>query len=188
MRPCFLVMILGAALTIGCGSSSGSPLAPSLAADPLAPTSPLPPIPPSPSQTVASVVIQDAFAIGSRPWTCGTGGCVPGETYVYEVRFSVAETGGRSGATIKEVKVINPAAAGGTFAQLTSESCWRDELWVAPGGTLDTFYTDEGSRWLGYCYVGIDAPPAISMLQLQIFFVDDHRNHGSALATVSKFR
>ena len=184
MRPCFFVMtlgpILGCAPTVGCGSYSRSPLAPSLAADPSAPTSPLPPVAPSPSQPVASVVIEDAFAIG---------GSIPGAGYLYEVRFLVREIGGRSGATVKEVKVINPAAAsGGTYAQLASESCWREELWVAPGGTLDTFYTDEGSRWLGYCYVGIDGPPAVSSLQLQVFFVDDHRNHGSTIATVSKFR
>jgi len=83
------------------------------------------------------------------------------DSYVYEVRFRLREQGGRIGAT---------------------------ELRVPPGGMLDTFYTDAGAEWLGYCWVGIDALPGVSSLGLEVFFKDDAGVQGSVTAPITVFR
>jgi hypothetical protein len=107
------------------------------------------------------------------------------DSYVYEVRFLVRELGGRSGAIIKWITVHNPNLRAGesTSTQHQSESCWRTELRVPPGGTLDTFYTDAGSAWLSYCWVGIDALPGASSFPIEVFFKDDYGYEGSVKAT-----
>lgn len=176
-----VALVFGVAFAIGCGSAPQSPFSPSL---PVV-SAPAPPAPEVPS-TVASLALEDAFAIGG---ICGKDTCGPGAGYGYEVRFLVRELGGRSGATIKEILVYNPNhAPGDTSSQAAGESCWREELRVPPGGTLDTFYTDAGSRWLSYCYVGIGASTEVSSLSIEVFFVDDSRNRGSVRTTISTIR
>jgi hypothetical protein len=99
------------------------------------------------------------------------------------------ELSGASGARIKTVVVVNPSQrTGGNYSQATGESCWRDALDVPAGGTLDRFHTDAGSAWLSYCYVGIDSQVDISSLVLEVTFVDDVGNPGSASTTVTSFR
>jgi hypothetical protein len=171
-----VALVLVVALTVGCGSVPQLPTSPSLdtSAPPTTPTSP------TTTESRASLVIEDAFAIGGQGQ----------DTYVYEVRFLVRELGGRSGATIKLITVSNPNLRVGesTSRQDTGESCWQTELRVPPGGTLDTFYTDAGSAWLSYCWAGIDALPGVSSLPIEVFFKDDYGYEGSVRATITTFR
>jgi hypothetical protein len=130
--------------------------------------------------SLASLAIEDAYAIGGQGQ----------DSYVYEVRFRLREQGGRIGATVKEIAVSNPHLRPGerTSKAIGSESCWGTELRVPPGGMLDTFYTDAGAEWLGYCWVGIDALPGVSSLGLEVFFKDDAGVQGSVTAPITVFR
>jgi len=174
-RALNLALTLVSALTVGCGSMMQSPVSPSATAN----APPAPAAPASPAN-FASIAIEDAFAIGLQGQ----------DTYIYEVRFLVRETGGTSGAVVKSVTVENPNLRAGerTSKQFQGESCWQTELRVPPGGTLDTFYTDAGSEWLGYCWVGIDALPNVESLLIEVFFKDDYGYTGSVRATISTFR
>src|SRR5262249_21205767 len=106
--------------TAGCGSPPVSPVSPlsrTIASTPGIPAPPAPPAPPAAS-TLASIGIEDAFAIGGPSWTCTSAGCQPGPGYLYEVRFLLHEGSGRSGAIVTTVVVTNPNVAnGGTRSQ-----------------------------------------------------------------------
>jgi len=97
---------------------------------------------------------------------------------------------GRIGATPKSIGVFNSNLRPGehTSAAYEGESCWITELRIPPGGTLDTFYTDAGAQWLGYCWVGIDALPGLSNLGLEVIFKDDFGVEGLATSTITAFR
>jgi hypothetical protein len=176
-----------ALLLLGCASSLPSPVSPSNATT----TAPVAPVPPAEaaSSTLASLAIDDAFAIRGANWICTNAGCTPGTCCVFEVRFLLREVGGQSGATIKTVVVRNPAnGTSGTGSQENGESCWRTPVRVPPGGTLDTFYTDEGSAWLGYCFDGIDGKLSDSDLEVEAQFVDDQGQYGWVHKDVTSIR
>jgi hypothetical protein len=183
--------IIGAtvlALTVGCGSSPLSPTPPPSPNTPgPAPPAPAPAPAPAPqAPSVASLVIEDTFAIA---WDCARSGCRPLPRNIYEVRFLLRETAGLSGATITLVVVRNPSQrTQGTYSQATGESCWLTSLRVPPRGTLDVFHTDAGSAWLSYCYVGIDGAPGIPSLELDVHFVDDLNGQGVVSAVVTRFQ
>src|SRR5262245_24443857 len=159
--PAVLAFML--AVTAGCGSPL--PTGPSDVG--ATPTSPAEPTTPATTASRAVLAIEDAFAIG-WPWK-------DHDSLVYEVRFLLRELGGRSGATPKSIAVSNPNLRPGehTSKQDQSESCWLTELRMPPGGMLDTFYTDAGSRWLSYCSVGIDALTGVVELGLAVRFQDE---------------
>ena len=184
-RALNLALIFVWALTVGCDSAWQSPLSPLAAAN----GSPAPPAPEAPSpSTAASLALEHGFAIEGPPYICsGRGPCEPGPGYVYEVRFLARELGGRSGATIKEILVYNPNPGAETFSQAAGESCWIQELRVPPGETLDTFYTEAGSEWLSYCYVGIGSSTRVSSIPVEVFFKDDYGARGSVRTTISTF-
>ena len=97
-----------------------------------------------------------------------------------EVRFLLRETSGVSGATVREVVV----PGGG---DPSDPACWGRELRVPPGGTLDTFYTDDGVRWLGYCGPwGITAAQPRDPITVIVRFYDDEGRLGSVEATVTR--
>ena len=181
-------LVLVFAFALGCRQAPVSPVLPPASGNVSAPKAPEAP---DTSSALSSVVIEDPFAIRGPSWTCPGGGqpCQPGAGYIYEVRLLLRESSGRSGATIKSIDVSNPnPAPGGTGSQGTGESCWVDTQRAPPGGTLDTFYTDAGSRWLSYCYVGIDGPAVVSSLKVDVRFQDDDGHAGSVAAVVSSFR
>ena len=100
----------------------------------------------------------------------------------YEVRFQLRETGGKSGATVQNVLVLDPDGGGDN----TGPGCWVTPLRVPPGGTLDAFDTHEGTDWLRYCAVvrrGHRTP--VLQLQVVVTFTDDQGGEGSAAAVVS---
>ena len=174
-----VVLVFATNLAVGCDSAPQSPTSPFSGAPSPTPT-PAPTAPAS-SASLASLAIEDAFAIAN----------VVNGRYVYEVRFLLRETGGKSGATVKETVVINPnvlPSGYSTYSQAQGESCWIEELRVPPGGMLDIFYTDAGSKWLSYCWVGVDAPPNVPNLRLEVHFKDDGGPRGLAVATISRFQ
>ena len=152
----------------GCG---GSPFAP----DPLpAPGSgsaaPLPP-PALPLQPAASLVIERLTASG-----------VPlRNSFLYLARFLIRETSGTSGATIKKVH-IGSVAGGGDGV---TDDCWGGGLRVPPGGTLDTFFTEDGRYWLGYCEPGGASPTQVDTVWVTVTFHDDSGVIGTATADIT---
>jgi hypothetical protein len=107
-----------------------------------------------------------------------------GDAFGYEPRFQLTETSGNSGATIQNVFVGDSKGSGDN----TGPGCWRDALRVPPGGTLDTFYTDEGLKWLGYCAPGSGGRTQTPELLLVVSFTDDDGRTGTVqiVATVTK--
>jgi hypothetical protein len=154
-----LIAILGIAQACDNTSSPSAPLR-------------LPPVPPAP-QPVASLVIEQSSLI-VRPST-------QGEWFSYEPRFQLRETSGKSGATIQNLFV--GAINGG--GDNTGPVCWTTVLRVPPGGTLDTFYSDEGWKWLGYCGVFVGGNSAAGTVHVVVSFTDDHGVAGSVAADVS---
>ena len=88
----------------------------------------------------------------------------------YEPRFRLREVQGVSGATIQNVFVGDAPGSGDN----TGPGCWRDPLRVPPGGSLDTFYTDAGWKWLGYCGPFSGGKSETPKLLVVVSFSDDH--------------
>ncbi|HET7698640.1 MAG TPA: hypothetical protein VFK57_23190 [Vicinamibacterales bacterium] len=128
-----------------------------------------PPAPASANPSSASILIEQPFAIVHA----GT------PRFGYEVRFLLREAGGTSGATIQRVVVYGPAGS-----DETAPSCWGDKLRVPAGGELDTFYTDTGAAWLGYCAPGSGGSTAFPALRVVITFSDDQGIVGTVGAEV----
>jgi hypothetical protein len=107
-----------------------------------------------------------------------------GDPFGYEPRFQLRETSGNSGATIQNIFVGDLMGGGDN----TDAGCWRATLRVPPGGTLDTFYTDDGFKWLGYCAPSSDGRTQSPELRLVVSFTDDEGRTGTvqAIATVTK--
>ena len=100
----------------------------------------------------------------------------------YLTRFLLRETTGQSGATILGIVVAGPSGS-----DATGPGCWIDKLWVPPGGTLDTFYTDAGLDWLLYCAPGSGGRERNPQLRVRVTFIDDGGREGIVEAvTVTK--
>ena len=160
------VWLLLAGIAAGCGESPVSP-GPSNRPSPPAP----PPVPPEPA--IASLAIEDPSVIlmpTQRP-----------DTFTTQIRFLLRETGGNSAATIRSL-VVGDGLGGGDWY----EGACTDGLRVPSGGLLDTFYTDEGYKSLGYCaphYGVISVPVKQSPVVLTVTFVDDDGRDGKVGAT-----
>ena len=159
-------------LTAGAGCSDlPSPSAPTPIVLTPVPPSPLVPPPPTVSSALASVVLENAKVIVHKQ-----------ESYFgYEVRFRLRETAGKSGGTVQNVFVQSPDGGGDN----TGPGCWQTPLRVPPSGTLDTFYTDEGARWLSYCAPAGGGNSAMPVLRITVTFTDDQGGVGSAGAIAS---
>ena len=161
-----------AALTVSCllvgvGAGCGGSPVPTGPAAPSPPPPPPPPPPPqAPPAVSASLAIEDASVIVRRnhrgSWS--------------ETRFLLRETGGSSGAEILEVTMRDRSGE----ANSEGSSCWRDKLRVPPGGVLDTFYTDAGWDWLGYCAPGVPTP-----VEVIVRFADDDGRLGRVSAMLN---
>ena len=161
----------------GCNDPLSPPMKPSevpppTPARPADPSRPVPePVVTNPSS--ASVVIEDPFAIISRD----------GSRFGYGVRLLLREVKGASGATIERIVIHSPSGS-----DEASVGCWRDTLRLPPGGTLDTFYIDDGARWLGYCGPGSGGDTATPTLYAVVSFIDDFGVAGSVSVLVSTLR
>ena len=117
-------------------------------------SSPAPP--PRPAQPAQAHVVVSNFTIT----------VVPG--YSAEVRFVLTEVSGLSGATIQAVTVSSSKES-----DRTDEYCWRREIRVEAGGTLNVFYAGWSS--LSYCAPYFDGPVSDSdpTLSVTVAFFDD---------------
>jgi hypothetical protein len=169
-NPLFAVVTsAGLLLCAGCGDA---PLAPSslpVVAPPTSVPAPAPPtLPPLPSSTLAIEEISvTVHPPGKQGWTFG-----------YEPRFQLRETSGKSGATLVKVEISSDAGT-----EVTGPSCWGEMLRVPPGGTLDTFYSDVGARWLGYCGVWGGGRTQTPTVVITVTFTDDDGLSATAHAT-----
>jgi hypothetical protein len=98
-------------------------------------------------------------------------------SYEYSVKFLLNETTGTSGATVTNLTIstVNEIANTGPL-------CWRTQIRVPPGGTLDTF--DVGWDKLAYCAPALlnrGKHPSVSVL---VTYEDDQGRPGSVAATV----
>lgn len=152
-RSVSVVGLIVATLMAGAGCGD-PPTKPSLSSTPT-------PTPTPKDSAAASYVIENAFAIvHPLAYPLGSG-------FGYEVRFLLRETTGRGSAIVEEVAVAGP---NGT--DLTGPGCWHDDLRVPAGGTLDTFYTDAGSSWLGYCGPGSGGSTPTPSLTIKVTLND----------------
>jgi hypothetical protein len=103
-------------------------------------------------------------------------------TFAYRVRFALAETGGKSGATIQNIET----AIEDRFN--TGSGCWRDTLRVPPGGTLDIFDTDGGEKWLSYCAPDAASRGEANRVSLVVTFTDDDGRSSTVQAIASVTR
>jgi hypothetical protein len=163
-----VAILVGSSFVAGCSSSPTIP-------------SPTPSITSAtPSRTApasAAVLSISGFTATAVP-TTNDGGY----KFVYLVRFALAESGGKSGATIQNIET----AIEDRFN--TGPGCWRDTLRVPPGGTLDIFDTDAGETWLSYCSANPASRTEASRVSLVVTFTDDDGRSSTVKATTSVTR
>jgi hypothetical protein len=162
-----VAVLVGSSFVAGC---STSPTIPS-------PTPSVTSTTPSPAPTSAAALSISRFTATAVP-TTNDGSY----KFVYLVRFALAETGGKSGATIQNIET----AIEDRFN--TGPGCWRDTLRVPPGGTLDTFDTDAGEKWLSYCSPDPASRTEASRVSLVVTFTDDDGRSSTVQATTSVTR
>ena len=163
-----VAVLVGSSFVAGCSTSptipSPTPSVTSTTSSPAAPTS-------------SAVLSISRFTATAAP-TTNNGSY----KFEYVIRFALAETGGKSGATIQNIET----AIEDRFN--TGPGCWRDTLRVPPGGTLDTFDTDAGEKWLGYCAPDAASRTEASRVSLVVTFTDDDGRSSTVQATTSVVR
>jgi len=157
-----LIAILGVAPACDNTSSPSAPLR-------------LPPVVPAPQPTASLAIEHTSLIVRLCPQGCGT------DVFLYEPRFQLRETSGKGGATIQNLFVGGMNGRGDN----TGPDCWGTALTVPPGGTLDTFYSDEGWKWLGYCGVWGAGKSAAGAVVVAVTFTDDNGDAGTVVADVS---
>jgi len=164
-----VAILVGSSFVTGCSSSPTTPSAPSVTS--AAPSSAAP--------TSAAVLSIPRFTATAVP-TTNDGSYKFG----YRIRFALAETGGKSGATIQNIET----AIEDRFN--TGPGCWGDSLRVPPGGTLDTFDTDAdaGEKWLGYCAPDAASRTEATRVSLAVTFTDDAGRSSTVQASTSVTR
>jgi hypothetical protein len=94
-----------------------------------------------------------------------------------EPHVLLRETGRQSGATLLEVLVSDRNGGGASIAG----SCLQGMRVVAPGGVLDTFYTDGGWDWMSYCAPHVEDP-----VRVTIDFADEEGRRGRVEARIAR--
>lgn len=161
-----VVILTGAFFVVGC-SQTTSPASPSSVSSATFTPSPEPP-------TSAAVLAISGFA-ATAVSTENNGDY----KFSYPVRFVLAETEGKSGATIQNIET----AIEDRFN--TGPACWLDTLRVPPGGRLDTFDTDAGEQWLGYCAPAAASRTEATRVSLVVTFTDDEGRTSTVQATTT---
>ena len=164
---------LGFLLVILTAACRGSPVPPTPTPTPTTTPSAGTSAPPVTNPSSAMLAVENPFAIVHRD----------GSRFGYAVLFLLRETGGKSGATITRIVVYTLEGS-----DETGPGCWRTELRVPPLGSLDTFYTDEGTNWLSYCEPGSGGTMAAPSLYVIVTFTDDFGVSGSIGFTIASFR
>jgi hypothetical protein len=83
--------------------------------------------------------------------------------YLYEPRFQLRETGGKSGATLEVIKFGGEELSGDCLGSVR----------VPPGETLETFHTGEVLQTWGYCALMSAGAAEAPELEVVVFFKDD---------------
>ena len=99
----------------------------------------------------------------------------------YLVKFRLRETAGKNSALIGDIAVKGPNGS-----DMTGPECWRDNLIVPAGGTLDAFHSDEGLKWLAYCAPGSGGRTATPTLRVTVSFVDSGGHAGKVETDISR--
>ena len=99
----------------------------------------------------------------------------------YLVKFRLRETAGKNSALIGDIVVIGPNGS-----DMTGPGCWSDNLIVPAGGTLDTFHSDEGLKWLAYCAPGSGGRTATPTLRVTVNFLDSSGRAGKVETDISR--
>ena len=153
------VLSLLAGIAAGCTDSPVTPEPPPVP----------PPTSPTPGPASAALAIEDPVVlVRASP--------VP-DRFDVEVRFLLRETGLNSGATIEGIYLYD--VQGG---ETIGGDCTKG-LRVPPGGVLDTFYSDEGYKSLGYCAPAmgrINTPTPAHPINVTVTFLDDDGRRGWA--------
>ena len=128
-----------------------------------------PPKSPTPGPTSASLAIEDPLVlVRASP--------VP-DRFDVEVRFLLRETGGNSGAAIEAIDLYDIRGV-----ETLGGDCTKG-LRVPPGSVVDTFYSDEGYKSLGYCAPAmgrINTPTPAHPINVTVTFLDDDGRRGWA--------
>jgi hypothetical protein len=98
---------------------------------------------------------------------------------LFNPRFKLSETSGRSGATIKHIQ----SSVNGAVAHDTGSDCWAAPIRVRPGATTDLF--DSGSGTLGDCAPSFAGRADATQVKVVVTFTDDEGHNGSAEATTT---
>jgi hypothetical protein len=98
---------------------------------------------------------------------------------LFNPRFKLTETSGKSGATIQHIQ----SSANGIVTHDTGSECWTAPIRVRPGATLDLF--DSGSAGLGDCAPSFAARADATQIKVVVTFTDDEGRNGSAEATTT---
>ena len=157
-------LLVGSFLVAGC---STSPTVPSHTTSVTSTT------PPPAAPTSTAVLSVSEFTATSVPTNDGS------YKFTYLVRFVLSETGGKSGATIQNIETTIDDRFN------TGPGCWGETLRVPPGGTLDTFDTDAGAKWLSYCAPDAASRSEASQVSLVVTFTDDDGRSGTVQAATS---
>jgi hypothetical protein len=98
---------------------------------------------------------------------------------VFNERFKLTETSGKSGATIQKIESL----VNGTVTHNTGPSCWYGPVRVAPGATLDLF--DAGRDTLGTCAPSFSGHGDAARVTIVVTFTDDEGRSGSVEAATT---
>ena len=118
---------------------------------------------PDPSRATLEVFNFNVTEVGPRSGQRG---------YVYNIRFWLKETSGRSGATIVSIA----SGVDGVGTDIADAGCWRERIRVGPGGTLDIF--DKGWDGLSYCAPITGSSIPAQSVGILIEYIDDEGRLG----------
>jgi len=147
---------------------------------PAAPSS-LAPSPPSvavPTPTTTAALLIEQLSVRVHPPTQGD------KFFGYEPRFQLREASGYSGATIQNIALVAPNGG----SDNTGPGCWRETLRVPPGEVIDTFFSDTGASWLGYCAPWSGGNSEKPDLLVVVTFIDDEGHVGSVQSRATAVR
>jgi hypothetical protein len=157
-----VVLTVGLALTLLAGCGGASPVSPG-------------------ESKAAKLVLTDLSVIATR--------LVDPPVWAYDPRFRIIETSGRSGAVIKKVVISAPfpVAWPDSVAYESNEDCWRIQVRVDAGGTLNAFYAP---GVLGWCFPEFTSSPAepLPSLGVTVTYVDDDGGTGVLGASIPVVR
>ena len=165
LRALLFVAALGG-ISSACARSA-SPSMPSVVAP-----SPVPPAPaPPPAPASNAILAISGYTVTVWPDAYGL--------LYFNEKFTLVETGGKSGATIQKIT----SSVDGRVTDDTGPGCWVQPIHVAPGGTLDAF--DAGWDSLSYCApwgTGRTLPARVGVV---VTYTDDDGHEGTVQATTT---